>query len=136
MNEITLGNSSIAVSGGLRCNTQTITSLSDARDKKDIQPLENGIQFIDKLNPVSFVWNMRDGGKVDIPDMGFIAQDLQQVQKDTGITVPGLVYDVNPDKLEASYGRLFPLLVKAVQELSIKVRELEIELNELKFKFA
>jgi hypothetical protein len=79
---------------------------------------------------------MRDGGKVDIPDMGFIAQDLQQVQKDTGITVPGLVYDVNPDKLEASYGRLFPLLVKAVQELSIKVRELEIELNELKFKFA
>ena len=78
---------------------------------------------------------MRDGGKVDIPEMGFIAQDLQQVQKDTGITVPGLVYESNPDRLEASYGTLIPILVKSIQELSIKVRALEIELNELKLRF-
>jgi hypothetical protein len=78
---------------------------------------------------------MRDGGKVDIPEMGFIAQDLQQVQKDTGIIVPGLVYDVNPDRLEAAYGRLFPLLVKSVQELSTKVKSLETRLNELKLRF-
>ena len=121
-NEITLGDNTIAT---LRCQQTTITSLSDARDKKDIQPLENGLTFVEKLNPVSFIWNMRDGCKVDIPEMGFIAQDLQQVQKDTGITVPGLVYDVNPDKLEASYGRLFPLLVKAVQELSAEVKALK-----------
>ena len=78
---------------------------------------------------------MRDGGKVDIPEMGFIAQDLQKVQEETGITVPNLVYESNPDKLEASYGTLIPILVKSVQELSIKVRELEIELNELKLHF-
>ena len=46
---------------------------------------------------------MRDGGKVDIADTGFIAQDLQQVQQDTGITIPYLVSDNNPDKLEAGY---------------------------------
>jgi len=79
---------------------------------------------------------MRDGGKVDIPDMGFIAQDLQQVQEDTGITIPNLVYDVNPDKLEASYGTLLPILVKAVQDLSSKVTILETELNELKLRSA
>jgi len=132
-NEITLGDSSIAT---LRCQQTTITSLSDARDKKEIKPLENGLTFVEKLNPVSFIWNMRDGGKVDIPEMGFIAQDLQQVQKDTGITVPNLVYESNPDRLEASYGTLLPLLVKSVQELSIKVRVLETELNELKLRFA
>ena len=132
-NEITLGNSSIAT---LRCQQTTITSLSDARDKKEIKPLENVLIFVEKLNPVSFIWNMRDGGKVDIPEIGFIAQDLQQVQKDTGITVPNLVYESNPDRLEASYGTLIPILVKSVQELSIKVRALKTELDELKLKFA
>jgi len=78
--------------------------------------------------------NMRDGGKVDIPAMGFIAQDLQQVQKDTGIVIPNLVYESNPERLEASYGTLLPVLVKAVQELSEKVTSLETELNELKNK--
>ena len=77
---------------------------------------------------------MRDGGKVDIPAIGFIAQDLQQVQKDTGIVIPNLVYESNPERLEASYGTLLPVLVKAVQELSAEVNTLKIELNELKNK--
>ncbi len=77
-----------------------------------------------QLNGV-FLWNMRDGGKVDIPEIGFIAQDLQQVQQDTGMTIPNLVYDANPEKLEASYGTLLPLLVKSIQELSQKIKDLE-----------
>ena len=60
------------------------------------------------------------------------AYALQQVQEETGITVPGLVYDNNPDRLEASYGTLIPILVKAIQDLSEKVTTLEIELNKLK----
>ena len=128
-NQIVLGNSAIL---SLKCAIQTITSLSDARDKKDIEPLTNGINFIEKMNPVSFIWNMRDGGKVDIPEMGFIAQELKQVQEETGITVPNLVLETNPDRLEASYGTLLPILIKAVQELSAKVTTLETELSELK----
>ena len=120
-NEFTLGNG-VAV---LRCAVTTITTTSDVRDKKEIKSLENGLQFVEKLNPVSFIWNMRDKGKVDIPEMGFIAQDLQQVQKDTGITIPNLVYESNPDRLEASYGTLLPILVKAVQELSAEVKALK-----------
>ena len=132
-NLIVLGNSSI---DSLRCQVQSITSLSDARDKKNIQPLTNGIAFVAKLNPVKFDWNMRDGGKVDIPEMGFIAQDLQQVQKETGITVPGLVSDSNPDRLEASYGTLIPILVKAIQDLSEKVTRLESNVTELEIQNA
>jgi len=127
-NEITLGNSAIAT---LRCQVP-LTVLSDARDKKEIEPLDAGLQFIDQLKPVKFVWNMRDGGKVDIPEMGFIAQDLQQVQKDTGITIPNLVYESNPDRLEASYGTLLPVLVKAIQDLSKQVTDLSKEVTELK----
>jgi hypothetical protein len=128
-NQITLGNSSIAT---LRCQVTTITSLSDARDKKDIVNLEPSLEFIEQLNPVRFKWNMRDGGKVDIPEIGFIAQELQKVQVDSGIHIPGLVYDDNPDKLEASYGTLLPLLVKSIQELSQKVKDLKNELEILK----
>ena len=123
-NEITLGDSSITT---LRCQVTTITSLSDVRDKKDIVPLsgEQTLTFVDKLNPVSFKWNMRNGAKVDVQDTGFIAQELQSVQQETNMIIPNLVYDVNPDRLEASYGTLIPVLVSAIKELSAKVKALE-----------
>jgi trimeric autotransporter adhesin len=133
-NEITLGNSSVAT---LRCQVTTITSLSDARDKKDIAELDAGLDFVNALNPVRFTWNMRpteglDGemvqGRKDDLDTGFIAQDLKAVQEQLGVTIPGLVYDSNPDKLEAGYGKLLPVLVKAIQELSAKVDALEAQL--------
>jgi hypothetical protein len=130
-NEITLGNSSIAT---LRCQVTTITALSDARDKKDITPLQAGIEFIKKLNPVNFIWNMRDGGKVDIADAGFIAQELKQAQIDTGITIPNLVFEGNPDKLEAGYGALLPVLVKAIQEQQAQIEELTARITTLESK--
>ena len=124
-NEITLGNSSIAT---LRCQV-ALTILSDARDKKDIVELNAGLNFVEQLKPVSFIWNMRDGGKVDIPDTGFIAQDLKQVQIDTGIAIPGLVYEANPEKIEASYSKLLPVLVKAIQDLKKELDELKAQMN-------
>ena len=36
-----------------------------------------------------------------------------------------LVMDDNPEKLEAKQGKLIPVLVKAIQELSLKVKALE-----------
>ena len=81
------------------------------------------------LKPVAFTWNMRDGGKVGIPDTGFIAQDLKAVQEQTGVTIPGLVYESNPDRLEAGYGKLLPVLVKAIQELSAEVESLKAQLK-------
>jgi len=128
-NEITLGNSSITA---LRCAATTITSLSDARDKTNIEPIPAGLDFITELNPVKFTWAMRDGGKSGIDEFGFIAQDLQAVQKLTGIHYPNLVSEENPNKLEASYATLIPALVKAIQELNTIVSEQRVEINELK----
>lgn len=123
-NAITLGNSSHNV---LRCAVTTITSLSDERDKKDIKELGAGLDFVKGLKPVEFVWNDRDDEvKRDIKDFGFIAQDLKKSQEDAELAdTLKLVYEENPEKLEASYGKLVPILVKAIQELTAKVEALE-----------
>ena len=123
-NSITLGNGSHNV---LRCAVTSITSLSDARDKEDVAKLTAGLEFIKELNPVSFVWNDRnEDGKHGVKDFGFIAQDLKATQEkyDMAETL-GLVHEENPEKLEASYGKLIPILVKAIQELSEEVKQLK-----------
>jgi hypothetical protein len=123
-NAITLGNSSHTI---LRCNVTSITSLSDARDKKDVKELGAGLEFVNGLKPVEFVWDDRDDEvKRDIKDFGFIAQDLKKSQEDAELAETlKLVYEENPEKLEASYGKLIPILVKAIQDLSAKVEALE-----------
>lgn len=136
-NEITLGDSNITA---IRAAVTSITSLSDERDKKDIEDLDTGLDFVKLLKPRKFVWDNRvekivkldDDDNVESEkefysankgkkDFGFIAQEVKSLDNDT----LRLVYDENPDKLEMSYGKLIPILVKAIQELSAKVTALE-----------
>ena len=133
--EITLGDNSITA---LRCNTQTITSLSDIRDKTDIQELEPCLHIIEKLNPVTFKWDKREWYDNGIPDkskkddkvnIGFIAQDLKKIQDENNINYFNLIYENNPSKIEATPGNLLIPLIKAVQELSEKVKILENKLK-------
>lgn len=122
-NEITLGDSSIST---LRCNTTSITSLSDARDKKDVEDANIGLDFINDLRPVKFVWDTRDGAKKDIKEVGFIAQELDEVQQKHGVEDHlQLVLKNNPDKLEASQGKLIPILVQAIKDLKKEIDELK-----------
>ena len=126
-NEITLGNGSIAT---LRCQVTSITSLSDERDKTAISDLSFGLDFIRSIRPVAFTWNARDGSKVGIRSSGFIAQELKTAQSDHGAAeVLRLVYEATPDRLEASYGHLIPVMVKAIQELAAEVQSLRNQLN-------
>ena len=122
-NEITLGNSSVAT---LRCNVTSITALSDARDKKDVEDANIGLDFINDLRPVKFVWDTRDGAKKDIKEVGFIAQELDEVQQKHGVEDHlQLVLKNNPDKLEASQGKLIPILVQAIKDLKKELDELK-----------
>ena len=132
-NEVTLGGASVTV---LRCAVTSITSLSDERDKTDISELEYGLDFVNSLSAKKWTWNQRseyrdeideDGNKVQVEiensnrgkiDFGFIAQEVQSVDNE----LLRLVYDSNPEKLEMSYGKLVPILVKAIQELSNKIK--------------
>jgi hypothetical protein len=112
--------------GTLRCNVQTISSLSDERDKTEITDLPIGLDFIKTLKPRKFKWATRDGNVKDGKyEAGFIAQELQTVESSTSVDYLHLVLAENPDKLEASYGQLVPVLVNAIKELSAKVTALE-----------
>jgi hypothetical protein len=130
-NQIVLGNGNNTV---IRANVTTITALSDARDKKDVAPLSTGLDFIKDLKPVTFKWDHRDPevtARRGFPDMGFIAQDLLETELKHGTkNHTQLVHDANPDQLEASYGRLIPVLVKAIQDLSAEVDRLKAKLGE------
>ncbi len=121
-NQFTLGHTNVT---SLRCNVTTITSLSDARDKTDIVDTPYGLDFINTLQPRQFKWATRDGnikdGKVE---QGFVAQELLEAAG-TNKADLNLVLEDNPNKLEASAGNLMPILVKAIQELTARVAELE-----------
>jgi hypothetical protein len=122
-NEITLGNSSITT---LRCNQTSITSLSDKRDKTNIEPINVGLNFINEINPVIFSWNRRDGSLVGKKSSGFIAQQLKSVEENFKVQeFLKLTNSSNSDKLEASYMNLLPVLIKSLQELSLKNKELK-----------
>jgi hypothetical protein len=114
-NLVILGNSAITA---LRCQVQTITALSDLRDKKDIRDLEMGMNFVKALRPVRFMWNMRDGGKVDIPEIGFIAQEVIEAG---GRQIPNLVDETDEDKLLVGQMAMFPVVIKAIQELNTQL---------------
>lgn len=113
-NTVTLGNTAITT---LRCAATVITALSDRRDKTEIVKLAEGIEFIKKLKPVTYTWNTRDKSKVGSKAVGFIAQDLLDLQQSSAIgdNLDLVTYD-NPDRLEARYGNLLPVIVKGMQE--------------------
>ena len=124
-NTVVIGRSSdtVKIPGSLYVNGTQVTS--DLRDKTNVESIPNGLDFINQLNPVQFTWNMRNGNRVGVDDLGFIAQELQQAQVNSGITVPNLVHNEDPEHLTVSYQTLLPLAIKAIQELEKRVKELE-----------
>jgi hypothetical protein len=156
-NEITLGNSSVTT---LRCQVTTITAISsDSRDKIDIENLTIGLEFIRKLKPVSFVYDMRskyaqkdekgkslrdengnyilsknpDGSKKDNDtQVGFIAQDIIEAEDEFNCAWLGLSVRDNPEYLTATPGKVLMPLLKAVQELADKLDESRKEIDLLK----
>ena len=124
-NEVTLGDGLVT---SLRCAIGTISTFSDARDKYDIADIGLGMAFLSTIRPVKFKWNMRDGGKkTDEFEPGFIAQELQAAQNQAGAQWMGLVLENNPDRLEATPGKLLPVVVRAIQELNQRLTAVEIK---------
>jgi trimeric autotransporter adhesin len=129
-NSIVLGNTSII---GIYAKVPTLTALSDRRRKKDIRALDTdlGLDFIEKLQPVSYRFN--DGDETE--RYGFIAQDLEQA-------LPASLHDTiersepehglalierQNDKdrtYRVSYGELTAPMVKAIQQQQQEIEAL------------
>jgi hypothetical protein len=111
-------------------NASTWDTISDARDKTNIQPILQSLDFINQIEVVTYDWNRRDGALVGKKQVGFIAQNVLAAQ--TGSVLAdylSLVSDTNPDQLTMNQSDLVPLLVRAVQELSAEVDTLKQQLN-------
>ena len=87
---------------------------SDISLKSNIISIPNGLDMIEKLNPVTFNWDRQGNNK---PSAGFIAQEVEEV-------LPDLVRGEEGEKTIKTAG-IVRYLVKAVQELSARVKELE-----------
>ena len=127
-NQITLGNGSVTE---LRCADTSIASLSDRRDKTNIIDSPYGLDFINTVRPVQFTWATREGvaTKDGKKRVGFIAQELQEAMPNNQNDILDLVFQADPDRLEAKYGNLLPIMVKAIQELSAEVTSLRAQLS-------
>ena len=127
--EITLGNTD---NNNLRCNDTSISSLSDERDKENIEDIPFGLDYILALRPVKFDWNRRDGSSQGKKDFGFIAQELDQVEEQFGLReYTRLVHKSNPEKWEADPMKTYPILIKAIQQLKEENEDLKSRIEVL-----
>ena len=121
--QMTLGDANIS---NLRCNDTSISSLSDLRDKINVEDIPHGLDYILALRPVKFDWNRRDGSSKGKKDYGFIAQELDQVEETFGNKeYTRLVHKENPEKWEADVMKTYPILIKAIQELKAEIELLK-----------
>ncbi len=101
---------------------------SDLRYKKNIEPLDQGLDTISKISPVKWEW-MSDSHVDDKvsqgQEVGVIAQELSEL-------LPELVRKNDKGFLHVNYAGLTPYLVNAIKELNLQVQELKEEIRELK----
>lgn len=122
-NTITIGNLTMTTCQRAACSTWT--ALSDCRDKTNIKDMSIGLDFISEVRPVTFTWNTRDGNKVNVPDGGFVAQELLATSNKYGVNDwLRLVLTDNPDNYYADPGKLLPVAIKAIQDLKEEVVDL------------
>ena len=95
---------------------------SDKRLKEDISNSDLGLSFINELRPVSY--KFKNDKKPEKLKYGIIAQEVQEVLKESGNENFAGITDKG-EYLGADYVQFIAPLIKAVQELSAKVEELE-----------
>jgi hypothetical protein len=102
---------------------------SDYRLKTDVLPIQNALQTITALNPVSFNWI--DGR----PDDGFLAHELQVVLPNciTG-EKDAVNEDGTPKYQQMDNSGVVPFLVKAIQEQQALITSLTARLELLEAK--
>ena len=135
--------------GQLFAGTSTINT-SDRRIKKDIEDSDLGLNFINKLRPITYrkkeVIDYDDSLKTkmswyknDTPPrvldeeqkekirLGFIAQEVGEVLQDLGFSENNEIVqiDENTTQQGLAYERFVPTLVKAVQELSSEIENIK-----------
>ena len=114
--------------GGATAQNPAFFNGSDVRIKRDVAPTSiNGLNILNSLDMVQYRWE--DGWAKDdsLKEIGFTAQSCEKV-------FPQMVFELDHENFDfpvknIMQAELIPVLVKAVQELSEKVKYLEGQLS-------
>jgi hypothetical protein len=128
-NTYTLGNATYRFTEVYATNGTINTS--DRREKKDIYNTDLGLDFINKLRPVSYRWNT---GVDDDVHYGLIAQEAEQAITEIGKTEKTsiITHDEATDRYGVRYSELISPLIKAVQELYNRLLGVDREVASVK----
>lgn len=142
-NQIRLGDANVTSIGG----QVSWTTLSDGRFKRDIKKDVAGLDFINALSPVSYTLDktainkflgIRDSTQTGNAaakttpqrQVGFVAQEVEAIVKKSGYVFSGIEVPQNEgDPYTIRYAEFVVPLVKAVQELSSQVADLQQQLK-------
>jgi O-methyltransferase involved in polyketide biosynthesis len=148
---IRLGNSSVTVIGG----AANWTNFSDARFKNNIKENVKGLDFIMKLKPVTFNYDMHKldaytgidesvykdseemnkarNDKEKIVYTGFLAQQVEEAAKQCGFDFSGVVKPQNEKTpYSLAYAEFVVPLVKGMQEQQKQIEDLKQQVEDLK----
>ena len=119
---------------------------SDKRIKTNVKDLNFGLEYLNKLRPVSFnkkqpaeypkvlkdkiykngrTPRVLDESEIKLTRVGFIAQEVEKVEKEMDIMSDIVVKDDDTGLMNIAYANLVAPIIQAIQELSKRVEELE-----------
>jgi hypothetical protein len=120
-------NSSATLQGSINQVSSTITAYSttsDYRLKNNVMPIDNALDTIKALKPISFTWD--DGRKDD----GFLAHELQTVIPNCVIGEKDAVNENGTPKYQQmDNSGVIPFLVKAIQEQQLIIEQLKAKVG-------
>jgi hypothetical protein len=97
-------------------NASALTQSSDARLKKDIDPINLGLEAILQLEGKTYKWN--DASRSQQTHIGLIAQEVEKV-------IPELVTEDENGFKAIAYAKLTTILIEAIKEQQSRIMELE-----------
>ena len=114
--------------GNVNVKNGSVGGLSDIRIKKDVADLTDGLNIVNKLKPRTFKFNGKHTMAVDDGETyyGFVADEVLSVASQyVELTTDNIDGEKLDDVKTISTGKMIPMLVNAVKELSAEVTALK-----------
>jgi uncharacterized protein YaiE (UPF0345 family) len=123
----------VAGDGTIFATNTSVQAASDSRLKENIRTSEDGLNIVNQLRPVRFDWKNDQNYGSGVNQLGFIAQEVEQVFPEAVGIAPTTTdfKGEDPKYKTVGPGAFIPVLVKALQEAITKIETLETKVAAL-----